>query len=159
MEPAVIEQLEMIYERYLTNDGNAISVLQDIQENFGYLPREMVAWFSQRSGIPESRFFGIATFYAQFHLKPRGKNIVTACCGTVCHVKGASRVLSRIVKELRLKKDEDTTRDNLFTLEKVNCIGACSFAPVVVINNQINPKMTPDKITRQLKKYRDENSE
>lgn len=159
MDAADIAKLEDIYQHYTQTGGNAISVLQDIQEKFGYLPMETISWFAGKSGIPESRFFGIATFYTQFHLKPRGKNIVTACCGTVCHVKGAHRVLSRITKELKLKKGEETTKDKLFTLEKVNCIGACSFAPVVVINKQINAKMTPAKIARQLKKYRDENSE
>lgn len=159
MDAADIEKLEKIHRHYIDTDGNAISILQEIQEEFGYLPLETIRWFSRESGIPESKFFGIATFYTQFHLKPRGKNIVTSCCGTVCHVKGAHRVLSRITKELKLKKGQETTRDNLFTLEKVNCIGACSFAPVVVINKQINPKMTPDKIARRLKKIKDEKSE
>lgn len=159
MDAADIEKLEEMHRHYIESGGNAISILQDIQEEFGYLPVKMISWFSRKSGIPESRFFGILTFYTQFHLKPRGKNIVTACCGTVCHVKGAHRVLSRITKELKLKEGEETTKDKLFTLEKVNCIGACSFAPVVVINKQINAKMTPDKIARRLKKYRDEKSE
>ena len=159
MDAADIEKLEKIYRHYIETGGNAISVLQDIQEEFGYLPVDKVGWFSNKSGIPESRFFGIATFYAQFYLKPRGKNIVTACCGTVCHVKGSHRVISRIADELKLGEDEDTTRDKLFTLEKVNCIGACSIAPVVVINKKVNGMMTPGKIARELKKYRGKDSE
>ena len=159
MEAADIEKLEDVYQRYTKTEGNAISMLQDIQETFGYLPMDMVRWLSQKSGIPESRFFGIATFYTQFHLKPRGKNIVTACCGTVCHVKGAHRVISSISDELKLKGDEETTRDKLFTLEKVNCLGACSIAPVVVINKKVNGLMTPGKIVRELKKYRGKESE
>jgi NADH:ubiquinone oxidoreductase subunit E len=152
MDAADIEKLEEMYQHYIKSQGNAISILQDIQEEFGYLPLKMVSWFSRKSDIPESRFFGIATFYSQFHLTPRGKNIVTACCGTVCHVKGASRIMSRIVDELKLKENQDTTKDKLFTVEKVNCIGACSIAPVVVINKKVSGMMSPGKIARELKK-------
>lgn len=152
MDTADIEKLEEMYQHYLESGGNAISILQDIQEEFGYLPVKMIVWFSRKSGIAESRFFGIATFYSQFYLKPRGKNIVTACCGTVCHVKGAHRVMSRISDELKLGENQDTTRDKLFTVEKVNCIGACSIAPVVVINKKVTGMMTPGKIARELKK-------
>ncbi|MEN8190605.1 MAG: NAD(P)H-dependent oxidoreductase subunit E [Thermodesulfobacteriota bacterium] len=159
MDAETVEKLEKIYQRYLASEGNCISVLQDIQAEFGYLPRETVRWFSKRSGIPESRFFGIATFYTQFHLKPRGKNIITACCGTVCHVKGGHRVIARIHDELKLKEGQETTRDKLFTLEKVNCIGACSIAPVVVINKKVGGMMTPGKIARELKQYRGKDSE
>ena len=106
-------------------------------------------------------FFGIVTFYTQFYMKPRGKNIVTACCGTVCHVKGSHRIISRINDELKLKNDADTTRDGLFTIEKVNCIGACSIAPVVVINQKVHGMMSPEKMAKQLKqcKDKDKNSE
>ena len=152
MDAAELEKLEEMYQHYIESQGNAISILQDIQEEFGYLPLKMISWFSRKSDIPESKFFGIATFYSQFHLNPRGKNIVTACCGTVCHVKGASRVMSRIVDELKLKKNQNTTRDKLFTVEKVNCIGACSIAPVVVINKRVSGMMSPGKIARELKK-------
>ena len=152
MDAADIEKLEDIHQHYTQTDGNAISVLQDIQKEFGYLPLETIRWFARKSGIPESRFFGIATFYSQFYLKPRGKNIVTACCGTVCHVKGAHRVISRINDELKLADNQDTTRDKLFTVEKVNCIGACAIAPVVIINKKVTGMMTPGKIARELKK-------
>jgi len=159
MDTADIEKLKNIHRHYTETGGNAISILQDIQEEFGYLPVEKIRWVSNETGIPESKFFGIATFYSQFYLKPRGKNIVTACCGTVCHVKGAHRVISRIIDELKLEKNQNTTRDKLFTVEKVNCIGACSIAPVVVINKKITGMMTPGKIARELKKVSGEKSE
>jgi NADH:ubiquinone oxidoreductase subunit E len=92
-------------------------------------------------------------------MKPRGENIVTACCGTVCHVKGSQRIITRINNELKLRDGEDTTRDGLFTLEKVNCIGACSIAPVVVINQKVYGMMSPEKMARQLKSCRDQKSE
>ena len=99
------------------------------------------------------------TFYAQFRLKPRGKNIITACCGTVCHVKGSDRIIARTRDELKLKKGEDTTKDMLFTLDAVNCLGVCSIAPVVIINDEVHGKMTPEKMVKTVNSYRDEKSE
>ena len=151
MNPETLAKLESIYSRYIEDEGNAISLLQDIQDEFGYIPENAVGWIATRSAIPESTFFGIVTFYAQFHLKPRGKNVVTSCCGTVCHVKGGHRVLFQIQEELGLPAGEDTTRDGLVTIEKVACLGACSLAPVVVIND----KVAPDKMVKQLRKLRE----
>ena len=159
MDEAVVEKLESVYSNYLEQDGNAISILQDIQAELGYIPEEAVMWISKKSGIAASMFFGIVTFYTQFYLKPRGKNIVTACCGTVCHVKGSARIISRISDELRLRNGEDTTKDRLFTIEKVNCIGACSIAPVVVINQKVHGMMSPEKMAKQLKICKDKESE
>ncbi|MFC1837051.1 NAD(P)H-dependent oxidoreductase subunit E [Thermodesulfobacteriota bacterium] len=158
MEPESLEKLESVYARYIEQDGTAISVLQDIQSAFGYIPEKAVSWFSEKSGLPESAFFGIVTFYAQFYLKPRGKNVVTTCCGTVCHVKGGHQVQFQIHEELKLSPGEDTTRDGLITIEKVACLGACSLAPVVVINSKVQGRMTPDKMLRQLRKLREKKS-
>lgn len=159
MDDQTLEKLESVHERYVKQDGNAISILQDIQSEIGYIPEEAVYWISEKTGIATSMFFGIVTFYTQFHMKPRGKNIVTACCGTVCHVKGSQRIISRIQNELKLRGDEDTTKDGLFTVEKVNCIGACSIAPVVVINQKVHGMMSPEKMAKQLKLCKDRNSE
>ena len=159
MDESVVEKLESVYTNYLEQDGNAISILQNIQAEVGYIPEEAVMWISQKTGIAASMFFGIVTFYTQFYMKPRGKNIVTACCGTVCHVKGSARIISRISDDLKLRNGEDTTRDKLFTVEKVNCIGACSIAPVVVINQKVHGMMSPEKMAKQLKKCKDEESE
>jgi len=159
MEAESIAKLEVVYSRYIEQEGNAISILQDIQDEFGYIPEKAVHWISAKSGLPESKFFGIVTFYTQFYLKERGKNIITACSGTVCHVKGSHRIISRITDDLKLKSGENTTRDKLFTLEKVNCIGACSIAPVVVINKKVHGMMNPEKISREIKKYKGQNSE
>jgi NADH:ubiquinone oxidoreductase subunit E len=144
--------LNGICERYLADGGNTISLLQDVQEEFGYIPSEAVGWVSDRLEIPESRFFGIATFYAQFYLKPRGENIVTACSGTACHVKGSERMINALRRELNLHGEDDTTEDMNFTLEKVNCVGACSIAPVVIINKKVHGKAASDKIIREIRK-------
>jgi NADH:ubiquinone oxidoreductase subunit E len=147
--------LEKIYESHREHEGNIISLLQDIQNEFGYIPEDVVIWFSRRLDIPASRFFGITTFYAQFPRQPRGKNIVTTCCGTACHVKGSERLLNGLVKELNLSAGENTTTDRQITLEKVNCVGACSIAPVVIVNNKVHGKMTADNLMKEIKKLKE----
>lgn len=145
------ERLNIILEEYESNEGNLITLLQDIQADFGYLPKEAVDWFSRELDIPESHLFGIATFYSQFHLKPRGKNVITACCGTACHVKGSERLISSALRELKLREDQDTTPDGEITIEKVACLGTCSMAPVMVINKKMHGKMTTEKLRKEIK--------
>jgi NADH:ubiquinone oxidoreductase subunit E len=148
------EILQKILGEYRKNEGNIITILQDIEKNFGFIPEETVTWFSKKLDIPASRFFGTATFYSQFHLKPRGKNIVTVCRGTACHVKGSERLINRVLMELDIPHDDDTTSDLKFTVEKVNCIGACGIAPVTILNNEVHGKMTLDKLMKEIKKIK-----
>ena len=155
MEKIQEERLEAIYTKFVDNEDNIITVLQEIQNEFGYIQKEAVEWFSQKTSIPTSKFYGVITFYSQFHLTPRGKNIVTVCCGTVCHVKGAPKVIAKLKDELKLKGDEQTTRDMLFTLERVNCVGACSIAPVVIVNDKVFGKQSAEKIVKNLKPYKE----
>lgn len=145
------EVLEKILINYRKNEGNIITILQDLEETFGYIPEEAVNWFSKKLDISASRFYGIATFYAQFHLKPRGKNVITVCRGTACHVKGSERLLNRLFIELDIPPGEDTTQDNNFTIEKVACVGTCSMAPVVIINKKVYGKVIAEKIVREIK--------
>lgn len=145
------ETLEGLLDHFREGEGNIISLLQDTQEAFGYVPREAVYWLADKLDIPPSRFFGISTFYAQFHLKPRGKYIITTCCGTACHVRGAESLVNAARRELKLAEDEDTTEDRKFTVEKLACLGTCSMAPVVVLNKKMFGKMTADKLTKELK--------
>lgn len=153
------KKLDKIYKAHMENEGNVISLLQDIQCEFGYIPQDAVMWFSDRLDIPASRFFGVATFYAQFHLKPRGKNIVTTCCGTACHVKGSERLINGLLTELNLPQGETTTHDRQFTVEKVNCVGACSIAPVVIINDKVHGKMSADGLMKEIRKLKEMESE
>jgi NADH:ubiquinone oxidoreductase subunit E len=146
--------LEEIYNNYLKSEGNVITILQDIERHFGYIPEEAVIWFSNKLDIPASRFYGIATFYSQFHLKPRGKNVITICRGTACHVKGSEKLINRLMIELDLKEGEDTTEDLSFTIERVNCVGACGISPVVIINGEVYGNVNIDKILREIKKLR-----
>jgi len=142
-----------ILERYYREKGSIISILQDVQEEFGYIPKDVVSWFSRRLNIPESNFYGVATFYAQFRLKPRGKNLITACRGTACHVKGADAIINRIKADLAIPDGEETTYDNNFTLEEVACVGACSIAPVLIINKKVHGKVTPEKASNLLREF------
>ena len=145
------ERLEPILEDYRKNEGNIITILQSVEETFGYIPEEAVNWFSKRLDIPASRFFGIATFYAQFHLKPRGKNVVTVCRGTACHVKGSERLLNRLLMELDIPLGGDTSDDREFTVERIACVGTCGMAPVVLINKKVHGKMTASKLTKEIR--------
>ncbi len=143
--------LEKILKDTVENEGNLISILQGIENAFGYIPENAVNWFASKLDISPSSFYGIATFYAQFHLKPRGKNIITACCGTACYVKGSDKLINRVKKELDLPEGEETTNDMKFTLEKVNCVGACSIAPVFIINKKVHGKTAADKLLKEIK--------
>lgn len=145
------KKLEDILSRFRENDGNLISILQDLEHEFGYLREDAINWMAERLDIPPAKFYGIATFYAQFHLKPKGKNVITACCGTACHVKGSERLINSLVKELAIPDGDDTSEDLKFTVERVNCVGACSIAPVIIVNKTVNGKVTPDKLMKEIK--------
>ena len=148
------ETLDQILADYRQNEGNIITILQSVEEAFGYIPEEVVNWLSKKLDISASRFYGIATFYAQFHLKPKGKNVVTVCRGTACHVKGSERLLNRLLIELDIPLGEDTSDDLKFTVEKVNCVGACGIAPVIILNREVHGKMTLDKLMKDMKRLR-----
>ncbi len=143
--------LNEIVDRYGGEKGAVIPILQELEKNFGFVPEWAVNYIADRVNIPRSHFFGVATFYAQFHFKPRGRNIITACSGTACHVKGSDRLIANLHRELGIPEGEDTSADMNFTLEKVNCVGACSIAPVVIINKEVHGKMTSDKLAREIK--------
>jgi len=146
--------LEKILKNYDKNDGNILPTLQEVQESFGYIPEEAVNWFSKKLDIPASRIFGIITFYPQFHLKPQGENVIVVCRGTACHVNGSEKILNRLLMELGIPPNEDTTKDLKFTVDKANCIGACGVAPVVIINNVVQNKMTINKLIQEIKKLK-----
>ena len=155
MEKTQEAVLETIYQKCTANGDNIITALQQMQNEFGYVQEEAVNWYAERTNIPASRFYGVVTFYAQFHLHPRGKNIITVCQGTVCHVKGATRIIEKIRDDIKLKEGQKTTKDMKFTLETVNCVGACSIAPVVIVNEKVFGKQSPPKIAANLKAYKD----
>ncbi len=120
-----------------------VSLIQDVQARYGFLPRNVMAEVARQLGLPLARLFGIATFYGAFHLKPRGRHVVKVCCGTACHVSGATHITEALARHLDIEPEE-TTDDMAFTLERVACVGCCSLAPVVVIGED-----THGRISRQ----------
>jgi len=148
------ETLQKILGKYNENSGNVISILQSVEESFGHIPEEAVNWFARKLGIPASRFFGIATFYSQFHLAPRGKNIISVCCGTACHIRGSEKLLNRLLFELDMPPGRETSPDMKFTVEKVGCIGACGIAPVTRLNKTILGNVTLMKLTEEISKLK-----
>jgi NADH:ubiquinone oxidoreductase subunit E len=148
------DSFKQIADNYRKDGGNVITLLQETQESFGYIPREAIDYFAETLNIAPSRFYGVATFYAQFRLKPIGKNKITACCGTACHVRGAERIISGLKRELDLPESEDTTKDLEFTVEQVACLGFCSFAPVVLINKDVRGKTNADAVVKEIRSLR-----
>lgn len=147
------EQFAELLDNYRGKKGNVIPVLQQAQEIFGYLPKDVLITISDELKIPISRIYGVVTFYAQFHLEPRGKNIIRSCQGTACHVRGAKLILAELQKQLGLDDENVTTPDLQYTLEKVACIGACGLAPVMMINDDTHGRLTPEIISTILAKY------
>jgi NADH:ubiquinone oxidoreductase subunit E len=136
--------------------GETIALLLSLQRELGFLSRETLEILSQEGGIPLSHLFGVATFYSQFSLKPRGKHVIRVCQGTACHVQGADEVAEAVKDELGIEEGE-TTKDRLFTLEFVNCLGCCSLAPVMVVNEVgVHAKMGAEKARRIIRKLRRE---
>ena len=133
--------------------GALMPVLQGAQEIYGYLPIEVQTIIAEELNIPLAEVYGVVTFYAQFHLEPRGKNIVRSCQGTACHVRGAKGVLNAIREKLGLKEGQATTPDLKFTLETVACIGACGLAPVFMVNDDTHGRLTPESVGPILDKY------
>ncbi|MFC1951935.1 NADH-quinone oxidoreductase subunit NuoE [Chloroflexota bacterium] len=136
--------LDPVLQKYEGRKGALIPMLQDIQEVYSYLPEEALARLSREAGIPMSRIYGVATFYAQFYLVPRGRNTIRICRGTACHVRGATRILEAVERELGIT-DGETTPDMGYSLETVACIGACALAPTMVVNQNTYGKLTPNK--------------
>jgi NADH:ubiquinone oxidoreductase subunit E len=149
------QRLSAILDRYRENEGNLISILQDVENEFGYIREDAIDWIAAQIDVPPAKFFGIATFYAQFHLRPKGKNVITACSGTACHVKGSERLINSLLKELDIPEGDDTSEDLKFTVEKVNCVGACSIAPVIIVNKAVHGKVTPDKLMTEIKNLKE----
>jgi len=131
-----------------------ISVLQDIQEHYRYLPKEIVPYLSEKLGMSEAKIYSIATFYENFSFEPKGKYVIKVCDGTACHVRHSTPVLEALWKELGLSKEKHTTDDLMFTVETVSCLGACGLAPTMMVNEQVYAAMTPEKVLAVLEELR-----
>ncbi len=138
-------------------EKSLIAILQRAQEVYRYLPREIFPYLSERLGVSEAKIYGVATFYENFSLEKKGKYVVKVCDGTACHVRKSIPILEALRKELGLSEAKKTTDDGLFTVETVSCLGACSSAPAVMVNDEIYPTMTPETAIELIKKIQEEN--
>jgi NADH:ubiquinone oxidoreductase subunit E len=155
VQPVEIDYMELdtIIEEDFNNDKeNLIMIIQAIQRRYNYLPEPALKYLATSIGVPLSQIYGVATFYSTFSLEPRGRNIISICLGTACHVRGGERVRERIEESLDIKGGE-TTEDMRFTLEGVRCIGCCSLGPVVKINEDMHGNITSDQVDRIIDQY------
>ena len=147
------ERLTEILGKYEADQSTIIAVLQDVQEEFGYLPKDAIHTVSKEMNIPLSRVLSLATFFNAFSLEPKGKNPINVCMGTACHVRGAQLILEKLERELEIKSGE-TTQDGNFSVEEVRCVGCCGLAPVIMVGDEFHGKLSQTKVPGVLKKYK-----
>lgn len=147
-----IELDDIIEKDYGGNRENLIMMLQAIQRKYNYLPKPALTYLAAKIGAPMSQIYGVATFYATFSLEPRGRNIISICLGTACHVRGGAKVHEKL-EDLLHVRDGQTTADGRFTLESVRCIGCCSLGPVVKVNEHMHGRIQPDEVEKVLAQY------
>lgn len=150
-----IETFRMFVEQHKEDKGALMPVLQEAQIIFGYLPLEILQMISKILFVPMSEIYGVATFYSQFSFIPKGENIISVCLGTACYVKGATTILEEIEKQLGIKTG-NTTPDLKFSIDSTRCLGDCSLAPVILINENVYAKVQKENVKEILQKYRDE---
>ncbi|MFW6196186.1 MAG: NADH-quinone oxidoreductase subunit NuoE [Thermoplasmatota archaeon] len=147
--------MSSVITNYPSRPSSLIPILQESQEKFGYLPREVMEMIAEYLGLPISKVYGVATFYAQFRFEPLGDHVIKACHGTACHVKGAEKITETIENELDIETGE-TTDDGTFTLERVACLGCCSLAPVIMVDDTAHGNLTRDKVRDVLEHYKED---
>jgi len=148
-----LKKVDEIIDKYNAEKGSLIGIFQDVQQAYRYLPREAIVRIVERLGIPMTQAYMVATFYKSFSLVPRGEHEVHVCLGTACHLRGGQRLVENFQRTLDVKVGE-TTADGKFTLETVNCLGACALAPLVRVDQKNYGKMTGDRISKIVKEYR-----
>lgn len=149
--------LDNAIEEFGDQEKSLIAILQRAQETFRYLPKEIFPYLSERLNVPEARIYGVATFYENFSLEAKGKYVVKVCDGTACHVRKSIPILQALRKELGLSETKKTTDDLIFTVETVSCLGACSSAPAVMVNDEIYPTMTPETVVALIRQLKENN--
>ena len=147
--------LEELFHTYKQEKDNLIPILNEVQEKFGYIPKEAQKEISEFLKIPMAEIYGVITFYSRFTLEPKGKYIIKICDGTACHVRKSIPILKALQDELKLTDGQTTTEDLLFTVETVSCLGACGLAPVLTINEKVYGSMTPESTVKVLNEIRE----
>ncbi|MDR0442281.1 MAG: NADH-quinone oxidoreductase subunit NuoE [Treponema sp.] len=151
--PVSLKEVTRVLASYPSEKRYSLAILQDLQNKFGYVPRECLEVVSKALGVKISALYSMATFYRALSLKPRGKHIIRVCDGTACHIRGAPVLLDALKRALKIEPGE-TTSDGLFTVETVNCLGACALAPVMVVDGKYHSKVKPDEVSAILKTYK-----
>ena len=152
-EPEVdLSLADKVINKYIDIPGNLMPVLQGVQDEYGYVPRKVADYIAERLNVYPSQIYGVLTFYAQFHLKPRGRFIIRVCVGTACHVSGAPRIVETFFDKLHIGHAE-TTPDLRYTFEKVACLGACGMAPLAMVNDDTFGKMTVQRVDEIVAEY------
>ena len=146
--------LDKAIEKYGNKESSLIAVLQAAQEAYRYLPKEIFPYLSEKLKLSEAKIYGVATFYENFSLEPKGKYVLKVCDGTACHVRHSTDVLDYLRKELGLSATKKTTDDRLFTVETVACLGACGLAPVMTVDGEVFAKMSPELALQELETIR-----
>ncbi len=146
--------IDALAHKHNVQPGAVIPVLQEIQETYGYVPPVAIERVAENMGIPASEIYGIVTFYAQFRLEPVGKNLLKVCHGTACHLNGAERIAQSVAQATGAEEGE-TSRDGKFTVERVACLGCCSLAPCVMLNGEVQGRLTPESVSKVLSQARE----
>ena len=156
LEKGYYDKADTIIKSHGAMEASLIPIIQDIQSEYRYLPPELLSYVADQIGITEAKAFSVATFYENFSFEPKGKYVIKVCDGTACHVRKSTPVKEALMKELGLSNKKHTTDDMLFTVETVSCLGACGLAPTLTVNDEVHPKMTPEKAIDLLNELRGE---
>ena len=149
-----LETLDAILEKHQCDPSQVIAIMQDIQKEYHYLPESALCYTARKLGISDAKIYGVATFYENFSLEPKGKYVIKVCDGTACHVRKSVPILEEIRKQLNVTEKKPTTDDMLFTVETVSCLGACGLAPVCTVTDHVSPAMTPEKAREMIREIR-----
>ncbi len=153
LQEAAVKTINAICDRYVNEKTPLMMILSDIQKEYGYIPLEVQEIVSQRTGVSVAEIYGVVTFYSFFSLQPKGKYVIGVCMGTACYVKGAQQIIDKFSEIIGIKPGE-TSKDGLFTLDALRCIGACGIAPAVTINGKVYPKLTVDAVPTIVAEYK-----
>ena len=151
--------VDSILEQYGNEQKNLITILQSVQADYRYLPKEILEYIAEKMGISLAKIYSVATFYENFSLDPKGKYVIKICDGTACHVRKSIPILEKVRETLNVTAEKPTTSDMMFTVETVSCLGACGLAPVMTINDKVYPAMTPEKAVELLNAVREEEAQ
>ena len=154
LDQTYYRKTDEIIEHYGRKAASLIPIMQDIQGVYRYLPGELLTYVADQIGVTEAKAFSVATFYENFSFEAKGKYVIKVCDGTACHVRKSIPVLEELYKKLGLSKTKKTTDDMMFTVETVSCLGACGLAPTMMVNDDVHPRMTPEKADELIDKLR-----